>query len=35
MESDIFKHFKFLLFTGLKFVRKYKKEIMSIVLMMK
>jgi len=30
-ESDLFKHFKFLLYTGIKFMRKYKKEIMGII----
>ena len=33
-ESDIFKHFKLLFFFGLKFIRKYKKEIMESVIMM-
>ncbi len=32
--SDIFKHFKLLFFLGLKFIRKYRKEIMETILMM-
>lgn len=31
VDSDIFKHFKFLLCTGLKYLRKYKKEIMGLL----
>ena len=27
-ESDIYNHFRMLFFLGLKFIRKYKKEIM-------
>lgn len=34
IESDIFKHFKLLFFFGLKYIRKYKKEIMESVIMM-
>lgn len=30
-ESDIFQHFKFLLYTGLKYLRKYKKEVMGLI----
>ena len=33
-DSDIFKHFKLLFFLGLKYLRKYKKEIIELVLMM-
>ncbi len=33
-DSDIFKHYRLLFFLGLKFIRKYKKEIMSTVVMM-
>ena len=32
--SDIFAHFRLLFFLGLKFLRKYKKEIMDTVVMM-
>lgn len=33
-DSDIFAHFRLLFFLALKFLRKYKKEIMDTVLMM-
>ena len=33
-DSDIFAHFRLLFFLGLKFLRKYKKEIMDTVIMM-
>jgi phosphatidylinositol 4-kinase B len=33
-DSDIFKHFKLLFFLGLKYLRKYKKEIMELIMMM-
>lgn len=33
-DSDIFAHFRLLFFLGLKYVRKYKKEIMDTVIMM-
>lgn len=33
-ESDIFRHFKLLFFLGVKYLRKYKKEILELVMMM-
>lgn len=33
-DSDIFAHFRLLFFLGLKFLPKYKKEIMDTVIMM-
>ena len=33
-DSDIFQHFKLLFFLGLKYLRKYKKDIMELIMMM-
>lgn len=33
-DSPIFQHFKLLFFLGLKYIRKYHKEIMDTILMM-
>ena len=32
--SDIFQHFKMLFFLGVKYLRKYKKDIMDLIMMM-
>lgn len=33
-QSDIFQHFKLLFFLGVKYLRKYKKDIMELIMMM-
>jgi len=33
-DSDIFQHFKLLFFLGIKYLRKYKKDIMELIMMM-
>jgi len=34
VDSDIFKHFKILFFFGLKYLKKYKREILDMILIM-